>query len=103
MKMQRPSWFRPNIVGMCAPRQRWSIILCAISTFDTLLASVLLVFGDWVDALAIHLASGLTLAILLSRLAGQYTDGQEESSVDGSAIDSGVDQPRLILKSTPQI
>jgi len=103
MKMQRPSWFRPNIVGMCAPRQRWSIILCAISTFDTLLASVLLVFGDWVDALAIYLASGLTLAILLSRLAGQYTDWQEEGSVDGSAIDSGGDQPRLILKSTPQI
>jgi len=101
MKMQRLSWFRRNIAGMCAPQRRWPAILCAISIFNTLLASVLLAFNDWVDAFAIYFASGLILAVLLSQLARQHTDLQEEGLVDGSTIGSGDDQPRLILKSTP--
>jgi len=103
MKMQQLSRLKRNVIGMCALRQHWSAILCVISILDTLLASVLLFFNDWIDALAIYFASGLTLAIILSQFAGQYAKPQAEGPADDSAFGCGDDQPELILKSTSQI
>jgi len=47
------------------------MILVGISGCGTFIATNLLVFDGWVDALAVYMASGLMLTLLLSRLVGK--------------------------------
>ena len=69
--MRRLGWFGISVTTTGARQQHWSTTLLAISVLGSLFATTLLIFDGWVDALAIYVVSGLILAVLLSRLAGQ--------------------------------
>ena len=73
------------------------MILLGISMGGTLLATGLLIFDGWVDALAIYIVSGLMLTLLLSRLVGQQGGPHGDGSVDKGRNRYGVFRSHSIL------
>jgi hypothetical protein len=71
MNMRQSSWSQGRVTKLCASQQHWSVILCGVSVLGTFIATILLMFDSWVDALAVYIVSGLMLTVLVSRLAGQ--------------------------------
>jgi len=100
MKMRQLDWLKHSVNKESVPWQYWSMTLLIISVFGTFFATVLLIFDGWVDALAVYLVSGLTLAVLLSRLSGQQKPHIKEP-VD-SGVQNSIDlRPGLILRQAP--
>ncbi len=81
--------------------QRWSLTLLAVSVLGVFVAGVTLLFDGWFDALALYLVCVLTLALLLSHLAGQQASPGTGASVNEGRADAGDGPPSLVLTRTP--
>ncbi len=100
--MWQQSWLGRAVMKIRAPQWHWSTVFLAISILGTFIASILLVFDGWVDAVAVYLMCGLTLAVLLSRLAGQQTGGHEDRLGDDLTNSGGL-QTGLVFKQASQV
>lgn len=101
--MRQIGWLRRGIIRTSASWQHWSTTLLGISVFGTLMATLLLLFDGWIDALAVYLVSGLILATMLSQLAGQQATLHAEGSVGGAVHSPNAPQPGLVFKQTPRV
>lgn len=98
--MRQIGWLRRGIIKTCGSRQHWSTTLFGVSVFGTLVASILLIFDGWIDALAAYLVCGLILAMLLSQLAGQQARLHAEGSISDGVHSLDVPQSGLVFKQT---
>ena len=101
--MRQSDRLKHNARQRRAPERQWSIILLGISGAGTFLATNLLVFDCWVDALAIYVASGLTLTLLLCRLGTQQTASYGDGSANEDRERSGIFGPSSIFGRPPVV
>ena len=101
--MRQIGWLRRGIIRTSAFRQHWSTTLFGVSVFGTLVATLLLIFDGWIDALAVYLVCGLVLTMLLSQLAGQQARLHTEESITDGVHSLDVPQPGLVFKQTPRM
>lgn len=98
METKSASWLGS---GVASPRrtgrQRWSLVLLAISVLGTVLTCVALFFDGWIDAIAVYLVFTLVLGLLMSWLAGQRKPPKVAHPIDGGMAGNGGCQPSLIL------
>lgn len=100
--MRQSSWSKGSVTKLCASQQHWSAILCGVSILGTFIAMLLLWFDVWVDALAVYIVSGLMVAVLVSRLAGQQAELQSEiPPVDVHSLADS--QPSLLFGRAPRV
>ena len=101
--MRQIGWLRRGIIRTCTSQRRWSTTLFGVSVFGTLVATLLLIFDGWIDALAVYLICGLILAMLLSQLAGQQAHLHAEGSISNGVHSLDASQPGLLFKQTPRV
>ncbi len=101
--MRQIGWLRRGIIRTCVSRQHWSTTLFGVSVFGTLVATLLLIFDGWIDALAVYLICGLVLTMLLSQLAGQQAKLHAEEAISDGVHSLDVPQPGLVFKQTPRV
>ncbi len=101
--MRQIGWLKRGIIRTCASWQHWSTTLIGISVFSTLVATLLLVFDGWIDALAIYLVSGLILTTMLSQLAGRQATLHAVGSVSDAVHNPNAPQPGLVFKQPPRV
>lgn len=99
--MRQIGWFRRGSIGTSASRQHWSTTLFGVSVFGTLVATLLLIFDGWIDALAVYVVSGLILTTLLSQLAGQQAKLHIEDPISDGIHSLNNSQSGLLLKQLP--
>ncbi len=101
--MRQVGWLRRGIIGISASQQRCSTTLFGVSVLGTFVATLLLIFDGWVDALAVYVVSGLILATLLSQLAGQQARLHAEDLVSDEMRSLDNSQSGLIFKHLPPV
>lgn len=101
--MQQTGWLRRGIIRTSASQQRWSTILFGVSVFGTVIATLMLIFDGWIDALAVYLVCGLILATLLSQLAGRQARLHAAGLISDGTHSFEASQPGLVFKQAPRV
>ena len=101
--MRQRGWFKNGIAKLCASRRRWPTILFSVSAFGTAFATALLIFDGWVDAAAAYVASGLVLAVLLSRFTGRQAELHAAALAGDDRYTLTPLKPALTLGLAPQL